>query len=473
MASTTCSVSCPPRWATPRTPDRPTDGHRDANVARALGLTLAPWQRSALEVAGELHTDRGQPTGRMMYPVVVWIVPRRAGKSVAAFVRLLSKATTGPRVRCWYTPHRREVGSALWRDEWFPLLEQSRLHQLAHVRRSNGSETITIKRLASTVRLFAPDGQALRSQNADLVVVDEAREFDAYNGDRLEAAVRPAQARRRGRQLWIVSSAGGPESAWLARYRDLGRAGTDGVCYLEYAAPEDLPWDDPATWMLGHPSLADGSVDVDTLAADAATMDPTLFQTEYLGWWRMDTARGIDLSGWARCGEAGSTMPAARRWIAADIATDRSTAAVAVAATDGDRVHVEVVAAGAGTAWVARHVLDLAGRGTRVRLDAYGPAGNLVAELSPKLRDRLEVANTGDVARACGTMHDLVSAGRLRHREQPELDAAVAGAVARRHGDAWLWDRRVTDPALLAATLAAEAAARPTATAKPTLVVAK
>ena len=104
MPSTISSVSCPPRWATPRTPDRPTDGHRDRRVAAALGLTLAPWQQSALDVAGELHTDRGVATGRMMYPVVVWIVPRRAGKSVAAFVRLLSKATTGPRVQVLVHP---------------------------------------------------------------------------------------------------------------------------------------------------------------------------------------------------------------------------------------------------------------------------------------------------------------------------------------------------------------------------------
>lgn len=469
MNSTLSYVSCPPRWATPRTPDRPSIGFRDRRIAAALGLTLAPWQSAGLEVAGEHFGD-----GRMAFPVVVWIVPRRAGKSVGALVRLLNTATNGPRVRCWYTPHRREVGSALWRDEWFPLLEQSRLNPITHLRRSNGSETITIKRLSSTIRLFAPDGQALRSQNADLVVVDEAREFDAFNGDRLEAAVRPAQARRRGRQLWIISSAGGPESAWLARWRDLGRAGTDGVCYLEYAAPEDLPWDDPATWRLGHPSLADGSVDVDTLAADAATMDPTQFQTEYLGWWRLDTARTIDLAGWSACGASESTMPTARRWITADIAPDRSTAAVAVAAADGDRVHVEVVAQGPGTSWVARHILELAAtRGTRVRLDAYGPAGNLVGELVAKLRDRLEVAGTADVARACATMHDLVSAGRLRHREQPELDAAVAGAVARKHGDAWLWDRRVTAPAMLAATLAADAAARPPAAGKPTVTVAR
>jgi hypothetical protein len=215
-------------------------------------------------------------------------------------------------------------------------------------------------------------------------------------------------------------------------------------------------------------------VDVETLAADAATMEPSLFQTEYLGWWRLDTARGVDLAGWAECGVTGSSMPAGGRWITADIAPDRSRAAVAVAARAGDRVHVELVAAGDGTSWVSRHVLELAAaRGSRVRLDQYGPAGNLIAELAPKLRHRLEVANTGDVARACATVHDLVTARRLRHRGQPELDTAITAAVARRHGDGWLWDRRVTDPAVMAVTVAVDAAARPPETGKPAIGVAQ
>lgn len=480
MPSTSCSASCPPRHATPRSPDRPTDGVRARRVAHALGLTLTGWQTAGLDVAGELDVDRhGRPTGRMAYPVVVWIVPRRAGKSIATLVALLARATGTPRARCWYAPHRREVGSALWRDEWFPILEGSRLAPLFHVRRSNGSETITVRRLSSTIRLFAPDGQALRSQNADLVAVDEAREFELAVGERLEAAVRPAQARRPARQLWIVSSAGGPDSTWLARYRDLGRAAAaagdrDGIAYLEYAAPDDLPWDHPDTWRAGHPALADGSIPVESLAADAATMDPAQFQTEYLGWWRAAAARSIDLAGWAGCEVTGSTMPAGVPWwITADVAPDRTRAAVAVAAPAGDRVHAEVVAAGPGTSWVASSILELAGRAHRVRLDAYGPAGNLIAELAPRLRDRLEVAGTTDVARACAQLHDLVTAGRLRHRAQPELDTAVESAVARRHGDGWLWDRRTTAPELLAVTLAADAAARPAPIGVPEVIVGR
>lgn len=409
----------------------------------------------------------------MAYPVVVWVVPRRAGKSLAQLVRLLDGALVGSRRRGWYAPHRREVGSALWRDEWFPLVQTSRLSPLVQVRRSNGSETMTVRRLGSTVRLFAPDGQALRSQNADVVVVDEAREFSLELGERLEAAVRPAQARRPGRQLVIVSSAGGIDSTWLARYRDLGRAAVEagersGIAYLEYAAPEDLPWDDPATWRLAHPSVADGTIPAEALAVDAATMDPAQFQAEYLGWWHAPATRGVDLARWGAGEDPDAVMPARGRWIVAEVTPDRTWGAVAVAAPVGDgRVHAELVAAGPGATWVVDHVVQLVARGDRVRGDTYGPAGNITAELLSRLGSRVEPASTSDVARACAQLHDLVSAGRVRHRAQPELDDVIAGATARRHGDGWLWDRARTGPEVLAVTLAVDAAARPTAAVKP------
>lgn len=452
-------------------------------MAAALGAQLTGWQSAALDVAGELDVDRhGVPTGRMAYPVVVWIVPRRAGKSFATLVRLLSRATSAPHRRCWYTLHRREVGGALWRDEWFPMVEGSKLAAAITTRRSNGSETMTVRRWGSTVRLIAPDGQALRSQNADTVAVDEALRFTETEGDRLEAAARPAFLRRPLRQLWLVSSAGKTVAAspWLARYRDLGRdaveAGArDQVCYLEYSAPEGAPWDHPDTWRAGHPAVADGTIPVDALAADLATMDPEDFQSEYLGWWQAPAGRAVDLAGWSRCADPAAVLPGAGWWIAADATPDRTAGAVTIAAPAGDRVHVEVVRAEPGAAWLAGAVAQLATAqpGARVRLDAYGPAGNLLAELQPRLRDRLEVAGTADVARACAQLHDLVAAGRLRHRAQPELDAAAAGAVARRHGDAWLWDRRATAPALLAATLAVDGAARPAPAGKPVIAVGR
>ena len=47
-----------------------------------------------------------------------------------------------------------------------------------------------------------------------------------------------------------------------------------------------------------------------------------------------------------------------------------------------------------------------------------------------------------DHRRACGDFESAVASGQLWHHGQPELDDAVAAAVQKAHGDAWLWDRR-------------------------------
>jgi hypothetical protein len=457
---------CAPVYATARTPDRPTLGGRAVNVARALGAPFDPWQRQLVMTAGELTE-----TGTLAYPTVVAIVPRRAGKTLAALCAAAGVLVGGPARRAWYTLHRREIGAALWRDEWFPMLEASGLGgpkatNLLGLRRSNGSESMTVRRLGSTMRLFAPSGEALRSQNADVVIVDEAREFTLEAGATLEAAIRPAQARRPLRQLWVISSAPGPGAAakWLRRYRDRGRAAvdagrTEGVLYLEYAAPRDLPWDDPSTWTLGHPGIAAGHIGADALLPDLEAMDPESFQAEYLGWWAAehDQPGAVDLEAWAEGAGTVELGDLAGWVVAADVTPDRARGAVAVAApAPGGGVHVELVAEGPGATWVVGAALELLGRRRDARLvvDTYGPAANLGAELAARARGRVLELATAEAARSCATFVDLITDRRVSHRGQPELGAVLAAAVGRRYGESWLWDRRVTDPAVLAATWA-------------------
>jgi len=463
-------AACVPLYCTPRTLERPSIGGRAVNLARALGRPFDPWQRQVAMTAGELTE-----TGTLAYPTVCLIVPRRAGKTLVALLSALGLVIGGPGRRAWYTLHRREIGAALWRDELFPMLEVSglggpRATHLFGLRRSNGSESVTVRRLGSTMRLFAPSGEALRSQNADAVIVDEAREFTAEQGATLEAAVRPAQARRALRQLWVISSAPGPRApaTYLRKYRDRGRAAVaagrrDGVLYVEFAAPRDMPWDDPATWVAGHPAIAAGHIGADALIPDLEEMDAETFQAEYLGWWAPEHDRPgvIDLESWAAAAGTVELDPLPGWIVAADVTPDRARGAVAIAAPSGGGVHVELVAQGAGVTWVVGAALEVLGRrrDARVVVDTYGPSANLGVELATRARGRVIELATPEAARCCATFVDLIADRRVSHRAQPELDAALVEAVGRRYGDSWLWDRRVTPPAVTAVTWAAGLAA--------------
>jgi hypothetical protein len=413
------------------------------------------WQAEQLGPALEYDA------GRMHHPTVVVIVPRRAGKSYGfGLVNLLTRATLGPRRAGWYTAHQREVGAALWRDRWFPLVEHGRLARSINCRRSNGSEAMTVRQLGSTIRLFAPDGSALRSQDADVVVVDEAREFSLEQGDALEAAVRPAQARRRGRQLVILSSAGTASSAWLRRYRDLGRAGNPNICYCEYAAPQgpDIDPYDPAVWFAAHPALASGDIDVASIAADAAAMTLEQFTCEYLGWWwDAVTGSAIDPAAWHACSDP-DTDPPGPFVIGVDVTPSRDRAALVAAGPTGDgRTGVIVLDEGPGTAWLLPTIRAVRARypGSRIICDGLVCA----PEVEQLTRARIPVhpATGTELAKACATMLDAVLTAQICHRHQAPLDGAVYGAATRPLGDAWAWSRARSDVSiapLVAATLA-------------------
>jgi hypothetical protein len=109
--------------------------------------------------------------------------------------------------------------------------------------------------------------------------------------------------------------------------------------------------------------------------------------------------------------------------------------------------------------WLVPRVLELAERwNAPVVLDPAGPAGLFKTEVEQSVK----VVDCGgrDLAAACGGFYDDVMEGRVQIRSNGALDAAVAGAVKRSTGDAWVWARKssVDVSPLMAVTLARWAA---------------
>jgi hypothetical protein len=207
--------------------------------------------------------------------------------------RALATCST-PRARAFYTSAHRENAARMWRDDWFTALADfDPAGRHLRLTRGNGQEAVAFARRdgSSTLRLVSASGAAIRGAATNLVIVDEGREISPDIGDDLEAAAVPTLATGAGGQAWIVSSAGDGRSAWLERWRDLGRAAVDagrshGLALVEYAAPPDADPDDEATWFAAHPGLASGNVNIEAVRADHETMTPDVFAAEYLGWWQ-------------------------------------------------------------------------------------------------------------------------------------------------------------------------------------------
>lgn len=379
--------------------------------------------------------------------------------------RALATCSTPPRARAFYVPAHREAGARMWRDDWFPTLADSPAARHVHVTRGNGQEAVAFSRRngSGTFRLVAASAPAIRSAATNLIVVDEGREVPPDVGDDLEAAAFPTLATGAGGQAWIVSSAGDGRSAWLARWRDLGRAAVDedrrsGLCLVEYAAPDGADPDDEATWFAGHPGLVSGNVLVDAVRTDHDTMAPDVFAAEYLGWWAGTLVDARLVDAWAA---AVTTWPTPTLGdpvtLAVELDEDRERAVIVAVGAHRAGAAVELVAAGPVGPWIVPRLVELTDAHNPVAVvwDAGGPA----ASLGPDLVDvatRLVPLGTRDTAAAAGRFHDDVLAGRVAHVVDVELDAAIDAARRRRAGGAWLFDRRQPGAGpLIAATLAA------------------
>ncbi len=120
-------------------------------------------------------------------------------------------------------------------------------------------------------------------------------------------------------------------------------------------------------------------------------------------------------------------------------------------------MHVELIDRREGTGWVVARLRELSARWKpcAVVIDAGGRAGSLVAEVEAA---GIEVRKPSvrDVAAAAGAFRDGIvgqaaphpETGEMgpdpkviRHRAQPDLDAAVAAAVTRDLSGQWAWDQ--------------------------------
>jgi len=456
-SSVSSPLPCPPRWGTPRSPQRETLGVRAAEVAQLLETPLMPWQRHVLDVALEVDPD----TGLLAYREVVLTVPRQSGKTLLLLCLMVHRALGfQSRQRILYTAQTRNDARKKWEDEHVRVLEDSPFASMFSVRYNNGNEAIRWQN-GSMHALVAPTEKAGHGETLDLGAIDEAF---AQVDSRLEQAMKPAMITRPQPQMWVVSTAGTDKSIYLRSKVDHGRARAglglaDSVAYFEWSAPEDADPADPATWADCMPALGH-TVQERAIRAEFESMELPEFRRAFLNQWPdvFPVDAVIDSATWKLLADPRSTAvdPVA---FAADMTPDRSSSSIAVGGRRADGLlHTEVVDNRRGTEWVVPRLLELIGkwRPCAVVVDGAGPAGSLIAPLEAAGVEVLK-PSARDAAQACGQLYDAAINGHLRHLDQPALNTALAGARRRELGDAWAWTRKNTSvdiSPLVATTLA-------------------
>lgn len=461
-----------------------TSGPEVSELAEQAGLVLDPWQRLFLDDAlGE------RPDGKWAAFEAGLVVARQNGKGSVFEAMVLGGLFLLDEQLIMYSAHEFKTAQEMFRRIEGLIaggISAGLAKRVLRVSRSNGEEGIEL-RTGQRLRFMARSTGSGRGFSGDRNIWDEAQHL----GDAPVDALMPTMSARPNPQLVYGGSAPDKDLApcdQLARVRRRALAGTDrSLVYHEYSAELctdecahgcDLH-DDPAapeTVAKTNPGLG-YRITLEQTQRERASMSSAGYSRERLsvGNWPKDGAAWevISEEAWAACADPESA-PVGSIAIAADVTPLRGHGSIAIAGLRADGLsHVEVIEHRSGTTWMVPRLVELAVKWKPVRLviDAGSPAGSLIPDLEAALEEagiKLEVTSPTyrEVAQACGQLYDMVVRPadtdpewrtRLRHRNEAELNAALAEAQKRPLGEAWAWSRKtlnVVISPLVAGTLA-------------------
>jgi terminase large subunit-like protein len=448
MASS--SLTCPPRYGTPRSPDRPTLGPAVGEVARRLGLPLMPWQQHVADVILEV-----MPNGRLAYTEFGLTVPRQSGKSTLVLAKAVHRASAtgffGPRQRMVYTAQTRHKAREKWEEDYKATLESSvAFAAKVAFHMGNGNEHVRFPN-GSRFGIESNTEKAGHGPTIDEAYLDEAF---AHADARGEQAFRPAMITRKNKQLGVISTRGwkGKEPYLLPKI-EAGRASVEeglriGRAYFEWSAPDDADPHDRDVWRACMPALG-YTIDEEAIEAELLLMGLPDFRRSMLNQSVIQTEAGewliIGKLSWdVRKIEPVRPVGPVAFAVAASW-PDADSAAVCVIGQHAGRIIVQVLDHRPGTSWAVERLKALtdAWPNVGVVLDAGGPAGRLIAPLEAA-KVPLVKASMSDAARAFGTFVAEVTGDipRLGHFDQPELSDALRVAGRRPLGDGFTWARK-------------------------------
>jgi hypothetical protein len=345
------------------------------------------------------------------------------------------------------------------------------------VHNANGEEGFERLDTHQRVKFVARSKGSGRGFSGDLVILDEAF---ALTSLQLEALFPTLSARPNPQVIYMSSpplSADSGDVMFLLRHRgdptaerdedDQPWTQDDSLGYRDWGVRGDLDHleevdlADSALAAASNPAL-EIRITMETVGRERRSMTPEGFARERLGIWpfrivSVEAWRVIPKAAWTDAAEPSFSHPKPVAFAVA-LSTDRQWATIAAAGPIGDGLTgITIVDRREGTGWVVERLLDLIARWKPVSvvIDKGSPAGSLATE-AEEAGIELTPITTRDVAAAAGALYDGI-AGRpakdpdtggmgrdprvIRHRDQPELNTAVAGAVKRQLAAAWAWDQ--------------------------------
>lgn len=422
-----------PRFSTRRDSSRPTRGRLQAAFSDIwLQAPLMPWQRMVLDTGGELVQTDGLWVPR--YPIVLTTLQRQGGKSFVTMAKTGERAMSVPNYRAWYTAQTgQDARDQFLKFDQETIGDRGPLRSIVTTLKGNGHEAMRWPN-GSTLRPHPPTEKALHGKQSDGNDVDEAWAFAEDEGKALMQAIAPTQLTRPQAQTWIWSAGGTPESTWLAGLIARGRDGDPGICYHEWAIPDDLDLADLESIARYHPAFGHTV----TLASIARLRANIPHDDEFA---RAAGNRWTDVIGGAiptdvylRARYADPIPDTAAVWLGAARSVDGVEVAVVAVALVGELMVAEVLDVMPAFACGEQVKFWSEATGTPVALDVTGPGKVLLDDLTTAGCPVTPLA-AADASVSVDQTLGALGARRLMIRQHPAMASAVTVAGTRRVGD--------------------------------------
>ncbi|WP_203904715.1 terminase large subunit domain-containing protein [Virgisporangium aliadipatigenens] len=445
-------------------------------LAAKAGLVLDPSQQESLDVWCAVGG-----TGRWLCFECVEMLSRQNGKGSILEARVLAGFLLFGEEMIVWTAHQYKTALEL-----FLRLKRliKRLIEVGEIEpstvkeiNSHGEQGFERLDTGQRIKFIARSKDSGRGFSGDLVIIDEAY---AYT-DQMQEALMPTMSARPNPQIIYASSPPltGDTGEILYALRERGEAGADpALCWRDWGVAGDLDnldkvdLDDRALWHAANPALG-RRISEEHVARERRALGNVGFARERLGIWPVEVKAGngvIDMDLWGALTDVKSKR-AGDIAIAVDITPERDRAAISMRGTREDGLaHWELMDIRPGTEWVVDRLVGMKARHNPavIAIDGKGPAASLIPALAKRgikvsedkdqpQRGDLLITGPQDMADAFGMFVDAAKQKTGRHRDQPDLTSALAGAKTRTLGDggqAWGRKGSTNIAPLVAVTLA-------------------
>ncbi|WP_146008916.1 hypothetical protein [Zhihengliuella halotolerans] len=439
------------RFNTAPSPRGYTLDHAEAAIelSAGYGLVLDPWQRDVTRAW--LRRDRDD-----LWCASTWgvSVPRQNGKNGGLeAVELYMMAILG--LKILHTAHLLSSARKAFKRlmQFFgtkvddPHAKYPELNALVkEIRKTNGQEAIELHN-GGLIELGARTGGAGRGSSFDVLVVDEAQEYEEDEQEALEATTSASPS---GDPVIIymgtpprdLSERGEP----FVRIRNAAVTGADKrSAWVEHSADGDVDKMDEATlraftadrrnWAAANPALG-GRIKVRTVEGEQFRLSPRSFARERLNMWPSPSAAGSPaFTKWA---ERKIAEPDADWQVAAfgvDMNLERTSVSIGVSTFSGEgMVHLEMAADApfdeAGTTALVDWLWERCKRRIPVVIDALSPARDILEVPLKKKKMKVYVLDAREYTQACAMLHRAVDKeASVTHFGQEHLDVVAEHTV--------------------------------------------